>query len=99
MYQRNLVAVERGGSMYDHNPSPAKYNSKDATKVEFLVPFSLITVFTPHATWNAAAADLYVDGKPVFAPTPTPEPAATPRPVDQIRPGPKVPSRAILPKR
>ena len=72
VYQRNLVQVESGGSIYDRDsytnagPRPARYNSKDAAKVEFLVPWFFLTPLTPEGTWKAAAADLYVDGVPVW---------------------------------
>jgi hypothetical protein len=73
MYQRNLVQVESGGTIYDYDrnidkngPRPARYNSKDAAKVEFLVPWFFLSPLTPEGTWKAAAADLYVDGVPVW---------------------------------
>jgi hypothetical protein len=67
-----LVQVEPGGTSLDRNPAPARYTSKDAAKVEFLRPYSPPVVFlvlTGHyGQWNAAAADLYVNGVAVYTP-------------------------------
>jgi hypothetical protein len=63
---RNLVEVEAERGFFDKNPCPAKYNSKDAAKVEFLRPFTPLYVLNRSGLWKAAAADLYVDGVPVY---------------------------------
>jgi hypothetical protein len=65
VYERNLVNVEPEGSSLEKNPSPAKYNSKDVAKVEFLRPFSL-PIPGLSGRWKAAAAHLYVDGMAVY---------------------------------
>lgn len=101
VYERNLVQIEPGGTFLDRNPAPARYNSKDAAKVEFLRPFSPCTLIHPTAPWNAPAADLYVDGVPVYTPDSEPEPK--PARMAQIRHAnlgghqpPRVPSRTDL---
>ena len=67
--RRNLVEVESAGGSFEMDPRPARYGSKDSASVEFLRPFSLSPL---SAHWKALAADLYVDGVPVYRPDPEP---------------------------
>ena len=71
--ERNLIEVEHQGSMVygsSEEPRPAKYNSRDAIKAEFVRPFNITGghPLMPRSLWKVAAVDLYVDGVPVYIP-------------------------------
>ena len=89
VYGRNLLEAVAGSSFYDMGHEiwrnrlrggpepetrPAKFESTDVEKVEFLreVEFPFGRPGPGH--WKAAAAGLYVDGVPVYTPESVPEP-------------------------
>lgn len=68
VYQRNLIEVEPAKPLgFQKSSSPGKYNSRDDAKVQFQCHQSVAAFIPDH--WTAAAADLYVDGVPVYVQT------------------------------
>lgn len=76
VYERNLVEIESGRMALNgiRTEVPAVYNSKDSAKVEFLRPSLLLSALLDAAVeWKAPAADLYVNGLPVYKRDSVPE--------------------------
>jgi len=73
--QRNLVKVQPQrpmpsshfmGEWHPPEPAPDNYSSKDDAKVEFLSTFKVPFAASFGHAWKAAAADLYVNGEPIW---------------------------------
>jgi len=98
--ERNLVEAEPQGPEPSFNvsgdprpaePAPARYISTDAAKVEFLRAFRPLFATAFDHRWKAAAADLYVDGEPVYKPESKSGPMRTAQ-IGQLNRGGKKPS-------
>ena len=90
IYGRNLLEADAGSSSYDMGHKlwknrlrggtepeirPAKFESKHAEKAVFLRQMEFPFGRPGPGHWKAAAAGLYVDGVPVYAPESVPEPS------------------------